>query len=125
MPKQRVIVTRLGAITSLGNLDEFWAGLLAGKSDIRKIKNFNASAMKTQIAGEVLGFDPSEFEIHSKNARRMSRASLLVLGAAKKALEDANLTPEDIQQNNKHSGVALVTDNADFELLLESSLGLR
>lgn len=125
MPKQRVVVTGLGAITSLGSLKEFWAGLLAGRSGIGEIKNFDASGMKTQIAGEILGFDPSEFEIHPKNARRMSRASLLALAAAKMALADSNLTPEDIQQNSDRSGVALGTANAGFELLLESSLGYR
>ena len=125
MPKQRVVITGLGAITSLGSLNEFWDGLLAGQSGIREIKNFDASAMKTQIAGEILGFDPADFEIHPKNARRMARASLLALAAAKMALADSNLTPGDIQQNSERSGVALGTANAGFELLLESSLGYR
>jgi beta-ketoacyl-acyl-carrier-protein synthase II len=125
MPKQRVVITGLGAITSLGRLDDFWAGLLTGKSGIREIKNFDASSMKTQIAGEILGFDPSDFEIHPKNARRMSRASLLALAAAKMALTDASLTPENIQQHSDRCGVALGTANAGFELLLESSLGYR
>ncbi|MGB7875914.1 MAG: beta-ketoacyl-[acyl-carrier-protein] synthase family protein [Anaerolineales bacterium] len=125
MNKQRVVVTGLGAITSLGRLDDFWAGLLAGKSGIREIKNFDASAMKTQIAGEVQNFDSSDYEIHPKNARRMSRASLLALAAAKLALADSGLTPEDVQKKSDRSGVALGTANAGFELLLESSLGYR
>ncbi len=125
MNNNRVVVTGLGAITSLGRLDDFWAGLLAGKSGIREIKNFDASAMKTQIAGEVQNFDPSDYEIHPKNARRMSRAALLALAAAKLALADSSLTPEDVQKKSDRSGVALGTANAGFELLLESSLGYR
>ena len=125
MPKPRVVVTGLGAITSLGSLNDFWVGLLAGKSGIREIKNFNASAMKTKIAGEVQNFDSSDYEIHPKNARRMSRASLLALAAAKLALADSGLTPEDVQKKSDRSGVALGTANAGFELLLESSLGYR
>jgi len=125
MANQRVVVTGLGAITSLGTLKEYWNGLLAGRSGIREIRSYDASSMKTQIAGEVLDFDPSDFEIHPKNARRMSRASLLALAAAKMALEDASLTPEDVQKNSGRSGVALGTANAGFELLLESSLGYR
>jgi 3-oxoacyl-[acyl-carrier-protein] synthase II len=125
MTNQRVVVTGLGAITSLGTLGDFWKGLLAGQSGIREIQGFDASAMKTQIAGEVLDFDPSDFEIHPKNARRMSRASLLALGAAKMALADSGLTPEQIQEKSERSGVALGTANAGFELLLQSSLDYR
>jgi 3-oxoacyl-[acyl-carrier-protein] synthase II len=125
MPKPRVVVTGLGAITSLGTLDDFWAGLLAGKSGIREIKNFDASVMKTRIAGEVQNFDSSDYEIHPKNARRMSRASLLALAAGKLALADSGLTPEEVQKKSDRSGVALGTANAGFELLLESSLGYR
>ena len=92
MKKDRVVVTGLGAITSLGPVNEFWKGLLAGRSGIRKISSFDASSMKTQIAGEV-DFDPSDFEIPPKNARRMSRASLMALSAVKMAIADSNLTP--------------------------------
>jgi 3-oxoacyl-(acyl-carrier-protein) synthase len=57
MSKQRVVVTGMGAISSLGGVDEFWKGLLAGRSGIRHISRFDASSMKTQVAGEV-DFDP-------------------------------------------------------------------
>lgn len=124
MTKGRVVITGLGAITSLGTIDDFWKGLLAGQSGIRKVRSFDASAMKTQIAGEV-DFEPADYEIPPKNARRMSRASLLALAAAKMALADAKLTPEIIQKNSERCGVALGTANAGFELLLESSLGYR
>jgi beta-ketoacyl-acyl-carrier-protein synthase II len=125
MTNQRVVVTGLGAITSLGILDDFWKRLLAGKSGIREIQSFDASTMKTQIAGEVPDFDPSDYEIHPKNARRMSRASLLALAAAKMAMADAKLTQEYVQENSERSGVAIGTANAGFELLLQSSLDYR
>ena len=41
MSKRRVVVTGLGAITSLGTLDDFWKGLLAGRSGIQKIHTFD------------------------------------------------------------------------------------
>lgn len=124
MTKRRVVVTGLGVITSLGAIDDFWKGLLAGQSGIRHVRTFDASAMKTQIAGEV-DFNPSDYEIHPKNARRMSRASMLALAAAKMALADSNLTIEYIQSINERSGVSLGTANAGFELLLQSSLDYR
>jgi len=125
MPKHRVVVTGLGAISSLGKLDDFWKGLLDGRSGIHEIKAYDASAMKTKIAGEVLDFNPVDYEIHPKHARRMSRGALLALAAAKMALGDASLTPESIQKNGERSGVAMGTANAGFELLLQSSLDYR
>lgn len=125
MTKDRVVVTGLGAITSLGTLTDFWAGLLAGRSGVRPITAFDASGLKAPIAGDAQGFDPSDYDIPPKNARRMSRASLLAQAAAKMALADAGLTLDDIQRHNERCGVSLGTANAGFELLLESSLGYR
>ena len=124
MSKQRVVVTGLGAISSLGNADEFWQGLLAGRSGIRKISRFDASSMKTQVAGEV-DFVPAGFDIPPKHARRMSRASLLAQAAVQMALADSKLTISDIQDQSERCGVALGTANAGFELLLETSLDYR
>lgn len=124
MSKHRVVVTGLGAVTSLGTVEGFWQGLLAGRSGIRKIRSFDASSLKAGIAGEV-DFDPTIYDIPAKNARRMSRASLLALAAAKMALTDANLAPEQIQATGERCGVALGTANAGFELLLQSALDHR
>ena len=124
MSNQRVVVTGLGAISSLGNANEFWQGLLAGRSGIRKISRFDASSMKTQVAGEV-DFDPADFDIPPKHARRMSRASLLAQAAASLALADSNLTISDIQDQSERCGVVMGTANAGFELLLETSLDHR
>lgn len=119
---RRVVVTGLGAISPLGNVEEFWEGLLAGRSGIRAITRFDATSMKTQVAGEV-DFDPSDHDLPPRTARRMSRASQMALAAAKRALVDADLSVEDIRKEAERCGVALGTANAGFELLLESSLG--
>ncbi len=124
MQKERVVVTGMGAITSLGTLDDFWKGLLAGKSGIRQIRSIDVSSMNTRIAGEV-DFDPKGYEIHPKNARRMSRASLMAVAAGTMALADAGLTPEISQAQSDRSGVVMGTANAGFELLLQSSLDRR
>jgi 3-oxoacyl-[acyl-carrier-protein] synthase II len=124
MSKDRVVVTGLGAISSLGTLEAFWGGLLAGLSGIRHIRSFDASALKAGIAGEV-DFDPAEYQIHPKNARRMSRASLMAQAAAQMAMADAGLSVEDVRKESERVGVCMGTANAGFELLLESSLGHR
>ena len=124
MSKQRVVVTGMGAISSLGGVDEFWKGLLAGRSGIRHISRFDASSMKTQVAGEV-DFDPAQYNLAAKNARRMSRASQMALAAASLAIADLNLTVDVIQAQSERSGVVLGTANAGFEVLLQTALDHR
>ncbi|MCX8486618.1 MAG: beta-ketoacyl synthase N-terminal-like domain-containing protein, partial [Crocinitomicaceae bacterium] len=58
MQLKRVVVTGLGALTPIGNnLQEYWDGLLAGKSGAAPIQQFDASLFKTQFACELKGFN--------------------------------------------------------------------
>ena len=60
--EERVVITGMGAVTPLGlTVDETWQALVAGKSGITKITQFDASDLPIQIAGEVKGFDPTEY----------------------------------------------------------------
>ena len=53
-PQRRVVVTGMGLITPLGlTMQESWDGLVAGKSGIATITQFDATAYDTKIAGEV------------------------------------------------------------------------
>lgn len=88
----RVAITGIGFMTPLGSeVDEVWEALVEGKSGIRKITQFDASALPCQIAGEVINFEPEDY-FPRKEARRMSRASQLSLAAAQKAVEDSGLS---------------------------------
>ncbi len=86
---KRVAVTGVGAITPLGNNpQDYWQGLLAGRSGIVPITLFDASKHKCRIAGEVLGFDPQDY-IDSKDAKRMDRFAQFAVAASLQAIEDA------------------------------------
>jgi 3-oxoacyl-(acyl-carrier-protein) synthase len=62
MDKRRVVITGVGAVTPLGNTaEEFWAGLLEGRSGIGPITRFDAKDFPTRIAGELKGFDPLKY----------------------------------------------------------------
>jgi 3-oxoacyl-[acyl-carrier-protein] synthase II len=90
--RPRVVITGMGAITPLGlTVNELWEGLTAGRSGITRITQFDASKLPCQIAGEVKGFDPTKY-INFKEARRMSRATHMVLAAAQEAIAEAGLT---------------------------------
>jgi len=90
--RRRVVITGLGAITCLGlNVADFWQGLLAGRSGIGPITQFDASAYPCRIAAEVKGFDPRQY-MDFKEARRTARCTHFAVAAARQALEDARLT---------------------------------
>lgn len=88
---RRVVITGLGVVTPLGTgLERFWSGLLAGKSGIRRITQFDASSLPCQIAGEIPDFRAEDY-IPAKEARRMARASQIALAASQQAVDDSAL----------------------------------
>ncbi|MYE27810.1 MAG: beta-ketoacyl-[acyl-carrier-protein] synthase family protein [Chloroflexi bacterium] len=89
--RKRVVITGLGVVSPLGNKDEFWDAIAAGKSGIRKLQNIEADHLNVRIGAEVLGFDSSRY-IPPKQARRMGRATQFAIVAAVMAVEDAGLT---------------------------------
>ena len=126
--KQRVVITGMGAVTSLGlSVEETWQGLVAGRSGITEITQFDASELPIRIAGEVKGFDVTDY-IDFKEARRMARCSHLALAAGIQAMADAGLG--DQVPDQERSGVVMGTGVGGFDAGLEAwetfkSKGLR
>jgi len=78
-------------MTPLGlTIEETWEGLLAGRSGVGPITQFDASELPVRIAGELKGFDPTQY-IDFKEARRMSRCSQVAVATAQAALADAGM----------------------------------
>jgi 3-oxoacyl-[acyl-carrier-protein] synthase II len=91
MTRRRVVVTGLGCISPVGNtVAESWANLLAGKSGIDLITQFDAGAFACKFAGEVKGFNIVDY-IPEKEARHMDRFIHLGLAAAMQAVADSGL----------------------------------
>ncbi len=90
--RRRVVVTGYGALTGVGlNAEESWANLLAGRSGVGRITQFDPSGYPSTLAAEVKGFVPPDF-LDPKEARRMSRFELFALASAQEAMTRANLT---------------------------------
>lgn len=88
---KRVVITGLGVISSIGiGWEEFWDGLLKGKSGISPITAFDTTNHFTHNGGEVKDFKPDEF-IEKEKIPFLSRATQLAFAAAKLAIDDANL----------------------------------
>ena len=95
MSRRRVVVTGLGCISPVGNtVAESWANLLAGKTGIDLITQFDASNFACKFAGEVKGFNIADY-IPEKEARHMDRFIHLGLAAAIQAVQDSGLPTGD------------------------------
>ena len=115
--RRRVVVTGLGAITPLGlTMEETWEGLLAGRSGVGTITQFDASDLPVHIAGEIKGFDPKQY-INFKKARRMSRCSQVAVATAQEAFADAGLSQP--LADEERVGVLIGTGVGGFERGLE------
>jgi 3-oxoacyl-[acyl-carrier-protein] synthase II len=80
-------------------MDTTWENLVAGKSGIDYITLFDAEKMETKIAGEVKGFDPTDY-INRKDARRMDRFAQLAVAAGYQAVKNSNLNIDDSNKDD-------------------------
>lgn len=90
--KRTVVVTGMGAVSPLGlDVASLWNGLVAGKSGIGPITQFDASAFNAKVAGEVKGFDPAASGLDVKDYKKCDRFILLGLAAMREAMAQAGL----------------------------------
>jgi len=91
MSMPRVVVTGMGTVNPIGlNVEEFWQGLVAGKSGIGPITRFDTSKFHVKIDAEVKDFDPTKY-MDLKAVDRNSRAVQLAIAATREAVESAKL----------------------------------
>ena len=107
---RRVVITGMGCVTPLGiGREAFWSALVAGKSGVRRIEAFDPSSFAVQIAAEVPSFD-WEAQLNPKDRKHVPRTVPLALAAAREALEDARLFPQDMSLDERRAfGVELGT----------------
>ena len=116
-----IVITGLGATTPLGgDLASTWAGLLAGRSGVRKITEEWVDELPVKIAAYVK-VDPSEI-IERVKARRLDRSTQLALIAAREAWEDAGLLweGEEDQVDSLRLSVSLASGIGGLHSLLNN-----
>ena len=98
MSLKRVVVTGLGALTPIGNTkDEYWKGLIEGKSGAAPITYFDTEKFKTKFACELKNFTATDF-LDRKEARKMDKFAQYAMVASDEAIADANLDLESINK---------------------------
>ncbi len=100
MQRRRVVVTGLGIVSPVGNtVPEAWDSVLAGRSGITRVTRFDPARLSCQIAGEVKGFDVTQY-LSAKEARRMDIFIHYGMAAGLQAWRDAGVavTPESAER---------------------------
>jgi len=98
MELKRVVVTGLGALTPIGNnIEEYWNGLVAGKSGCAPITYFDTEKFKTKFACELKNFDPLDF-FDRKEARKLDRFAQYAIVASDEAIKDSGLDMDTVDK---------------------------
>lgn len=107
---RRVVITGMGCVTPIGiGRQAFWNALIKGESGVRRIAAFDVSDSPVKIAAEVRDFD-WEAQLNPKDRKHVPRTVPLALAAAREALEDASLSPNDFSLEQRRAvGVVLGT----------------
>jgi 3-oxoacyl-[acyl-carrier-protein] synthase II len=108
-------VTGVGLLTPLGiGTETSWEAIRAGRSGIARITQFDPADFSCQIAGEVKGFDPTQY-IEKKEIKKMGRFIQLAIAAADFALTGSGL--KVTQENEERVGVYIGSGIGGFEVI--------
>ena len=122
---RRVVVTGLGMVTPLGvGVDHNWSQILAGRTGIGRITNFEVDDIACQIAGQVPsgdvegGLDMDAF-IDPREQRRQDRFIQLGVVAAQLAVEDSGWMPDDREAQNR-TGVMIGSGIGGLDTIVQT-----
>ena len=107
MERKRVVITGMGVVTPIGSgKDQFWNALVEGRSGVDLVTRFDTSDFKTKIGAEIRDFDPQQYGITPKDAKRMDLFTQYGVAAASLAIEDAAL---ELAEYNDRVGTIIGT----------------
>jgi 3-oxoacyl-[acyl-carrier-protein] synthase II len=112
---RRVVVTGVGLVSPIGvGTDATWQGILAGRSGIGPITQFDAARYTTRFAGEVTDFDPLDW-MDRKDVRKCARFTQFAIAATSMAVEHSGL--RITEGNAERVGVAIGSGIGGFEVI--------
>ena len=110
--RTRVVVTGMGTVNPLGkDLEEYWHGLIEGRSTARNVESYPTDRLVTKFACEIHNFDPQNY-MDRKAAQRMARFSQIAVAASAMAIADAGL--DVAKEDSFRVGVAMGTGIGGF-----------
>jgi 3-oxoacyl-[acyl-carrier-protein] synthase II len=107
-PRRRAVITGLGPLTCIGiGREEFWRGLRAEKSGVRRISSFDTSEFNAHCGGEIPEWIPEDY-FPPHRLKRLDRYAQFAVASAKMALDDARL-PWSLETPQPRVGVSFGT----------------
>ena len=98
MQLKRVVVTGLGALTPIGNnIQEYWDGLVNGKSGSAPVTYYDTEKFKVKFACELKNYNPEDF-FDRKEARKLDRFAQYALVSSDEAIKDSGLDLDSIDK---------------------------
>ena len=92
MAQRRVVITGLGVISPNGiGKNNLWNGMSKGISGVNRVIIFDVSKFHSQIAAQVLDFDPFESGLTTQEVARMDRYVQFAVVATNEAVKDAKI----------------------------------
>jgi len=128
--QRRVVVTGLGMVTPLGDgVEHNWQALLASKSGIRRIDNFDTDELPAKIAGQPpvgdgAGSFVADAYVEAKDRRRMDDFIVYAIAAAHQAVESSGWKP-DGDEERERTGVMIGSGIGGLKTIEAASLLLR
>jgi len=120
---RRVVVTGLGVISPVGNdKTTAWSSLVTGHSGLDQITYFDTAPYEAKVAGEVRGFNATDW-MDAKAARRSERSLHFGVAAAKQALADSGFELTDA--NRTEVGVVFGSGAGGQQLMIDNYVALH
>jgi len=120
--KQRVVVTGIGVITSLGQtIEAYWDNLLAGQSGITRLTAFDPSDYPSQVGAQVHDFNPDAYR-DPKEVKRTDRYTHFAMAASRQAIADAALATDTLEP--KRFGVIIGSGIGGMDTIEKQAIAL-
>lgn len=95
----RVVITGMGVVSPVGNnIDEFFKNVKEGNHGFKKISSFDTTDYKVKVAGEIPDFNPEDYGIDKREARRMDRYCQFAVAASDMAIKDSEINFSDYDE---------------------------
>ncbi len=119
MNKNRVVITGMGVITSIGEgVNEFWNAVINGHCGITEVQSFDTSKHRNHFGAEIKNFNPQKY-MSTNKLSRIGRASQLAIAATSMALKDSGISVDQIDRQK--IGVSLGTTMGEIQVEEEIS----
>ena len=112
-PTRRAVITGMGLVSALGlGRSQFWNGLQALRSPVRRLTQFNTDALGAKHAAFMDDWQPRVW-ITPHRLKRMDRCTQFAVAAARMAIEDAGIDLS-AEKPNPRAGISYGTALGGF-----------